>query len=285
MTALEPIEVPRVAARPGVGRVAFITGCGRSGTTILGRLLSKHRDVTYLNDQFMLWASAFPEYEVCGWLPFSPGACPPLVLEAAAATEAGSRRFRAALEARRDGRLQIVEKLAVNSFRMAFVREIVPGCAFINIVRHGVEVAYSIEQRALKGRWWGPGDRKWHCLRTHARARGYGDLLELCTTDFYRGLLEWRMSVDAADEYIDRDRPDRFLRLRYEELIADPVAVCERLEAFLGLVRRPVMREFAARTIARRNAAAGERPWPEHAERIAGPALGRLGYSRAGGTP
>jgi hypothetical protein len=260
-----------------VTKTAFSLGCGRSGTSILGQLLSKHRDVMYLNDQFFLWGAAAPQYDICGWVPFDEWRPAPVALDAG---DAGPVRERVltALEQRRAGRRVLVEKLAVNNFRVPFLLDLVPDAYLISIVRHGVEVAASIEQRALKSKWYGPGDRKWKCLQEHARRAGYGALAPLCTTFFYRGLLEWRMSVDAAHASLSTLCPPRLIEVRYEDLVESPVAVCERLEKFLGIIERPVMREFARTKIARRSEPASEREAPKHTERIAGPALRRLGY-------
>ncbi len=281
MTALHPSRAPHAAAERGarVGTTAFITGCGRSGTTVLGRLLSKHRDVTYLNDQHGMWGQLWPRFDVAGWVPFDPAVPAPLRLTADhARTEAdAAARLRAMLEERRYGRRVLVEKLAQNNMRMPFLRAIVPDCLFINIVRHGVEVARSIARRVELGRWYGPRDRKWACIAAYAREQGHGALLPLCTDPVQRGLLEWRLSVDAADDDAAHETPDRFLRVRYEDLVADPTGVCERLERFLGIVPRPVMREFARERITPRSPEHRDQA-PAHAEAIAGAALRRLGY-------
>ena len=42
----------------------FIIGCGRSGTTILGKTLSKHPDIKYLNERRDLWHRAYPEFDI-----------------------------------------------------------------------------------------------------------------------------------------------------------------------------------------------------------------------------
>ncbi|MFM9994336.1 MAG: sulfotransferase family protein [Phycisphaerales bacterium] len=274
-----PARTARASAMRPV--IAFITGCGRSGTTILTRLLGKHRDVTALNDQYMTWAQAWPQYDVAGQVPFDPAVHAPLELseEHARRDPEAAARLRAMLDERREGRRVIVEKLAQNNMRLGFLRALYPDCLLINIVRHGVEVARSIEQRALKGRWYGVRERKWDCLAAHARVNGYGDLLALCTDPVHRGLLEWRMSVDAADRFFDRAGESGVLRVRYEQLVTDPIGVCEGLERFLGVAARPVMREFAGTKIARRGAPADVGPPPEHTEAIAGPALRRLGYA------
>ena len=52
---------------PGINRPVFIIGCGRSGTTIFGTVLSKHQDVAYLNEHRRLWFSAYPETDI--WTP------------------------------------------------------------------------------------------------------------------------------------------------------------------------------------------------------------------------
>ncbi len=280
MTALHPSRAPQAAAErgAGVGTIAFITGCGRSGTTVLGRLLSKHRDVTYLNDQHGMWAQLWPRFDVAGWVPFDPAVPAPLRLTAdhARTDPDAAARLRAMLEERRDGQRVLVEKLAQNNMRMPFLRAIVPDCLFINIVRDGIEVARSIARRAQLGRWYGPRDRKWACIAAYARDHGYGELLPLCNDPVHRGLLEWRMSVDAADEDAAGEAPDRFFRVRYEDLVADPPGACERLERFLGIVSRPVMREFARERISRRDPAPDQ--VPVNAEAIAGAAMRRLGY-------
>ncbi len=281
MTALPAntdLHVRRVAAPRAT--IAFITGCGRSGTTVLGRLLSKHLEVTYLNDQHMLWAQIWPAYDITGRAPFDPSRPAPLELAAhhAASDPAAAARFHAAVEERRDGRRLVVEKITHNNMRMPFLRALAPDCLIINIARHGIEVARSIARRIELGRWYGPRDRKWACIEAHARQHGHARLLPLCADPVSRGLLEWRLSVDAADQFLEHEDSERTLRLRYEDLIAEPVRVCEQLERFLGLTPRPVMREFAATQIARLSPPAHEAPTPPPAEDIAGPALRRLGY-------
>lgn len=284
MTALQPRSGP---ARPRTrsATIAFITGCGRSGTTVLGRLLSKHRDVMYLNDQHMLWAGLWPRYDVAGWVPFDPAAPAPLALSAsdAARDPAAAEAFRAMLEERRADRRVVVDKLAQNNMRMPFLRAIAPGCLLINIVRSGIDVAHSIAARIERGRWYGPRDRKWACIVAHAEANGYAPLVPLCSGPLQRALLEWRLSVDAADAFFEGTDADGVLRLRYEDLVAEPTAVCEDLEKFLGIVPRPVMRQFAATVIARRTPSRTD--VPANAEVIAGPALRRLGYWPRTGTP
>lgn len=274
----------RGAATISAVRTAFITGCGRSGTTILGQLLGRRGDVSYLNDRFDLWAD-FPEADIWGKLhaEMAAGARVSLGREDATRDADARERFVRGLERHRAGRAVLVEKLAINNFRHGFLLGLVPDAAIVNIVRHGVEVAFSIQERARAGRWYGVGDRKWLLLERHAREVGLGGLLELCRTPFERGLLEWRLSVDAADAWHAGASGARFLRVRYEAMLADPLATCDALDEFLGLPSSAEMREFAASALARRSPPAGERDVPETTEAIAGDALRRLGYWPTGG--
>ena len=49
-----------------VEKPVFILGTGRSGTTILGVVLSMHREVGFLNEPKALWHAIFPEEDVIG---------------------------------------------------------------------------------------------------------------------------------------------------------------------------------------------------------------------------
>src|SRR2546423_1772339 len=86
---------------------------------------------------------------------------------------------RSTLERERAARPVLVEKLAINNFRLGFLSALCPDAALINIVRHGVEVALSIQEKARLGHWYGLNDRKWTLLVEHAWANGYGPLVGL----------------------------------------------------------------------------------------------------------
>ena len=59
-----PIRVDATVEVPHDFALTFIVGCGRSGTTLLGELLSQHREVAYLNVKMLISQFAKAMYRV-----------------------------------------------------------------------------------------------------------------------------------------------------------------------------------------------------------------------------
>jgi hypothetical protein len=282
LTSLSSQGISSHTAR-AAATLAFITGCGRSGTTILGRILAQHPHITYLNDRFDLWTRPLPVTDIWGKDGCETHDLPRIWLtedDARSLAPDARRRFLARLEEERRGRPLLIEKLAINNFRLGFLVELCPEARLINIVRHGVEVARSIERRAGAGAWYGRDGRKWAFLAAHARERGLDHLLALCTGDYERGLLEWRLSIEAAADYFTRagPSPHTVLHVRYEDLVADAPRTCDQLAVFLGLSPDSAMRDFCTREVRRQNPSVDDLPIPPSTGPIAGEVLARLGY-------
>jgi hypothetical protein len=260
--------------------MAFLTGCGRSGTTILGRLIGKHPHVYYFNDRFDLWIRPFPVTDIWGMRTDSAklGSRVALTADDARVPQSALSWFFGLIDHERGDKPVVLEKLAINNFRMAFLAAICPQARFINIVRHGVEVAYSIQQKVLAGEWYGASDRKWKLLVEHAWASGYGNLVALCTTPYHKGLLEWRMSVEAAEAFIAGHPEAPLLHLRYERLLQDGPGELARVLSFLGLPESEEVMAAAREELGRKSPAATDRPIPAGTEELAGDTLRRLGY-------
>ena len=184
---------------PGISSPTFIIGCGRSGTTILGTSLSKHRNVTYLNEPRHLWFSAFPETDI--WSSKANSRTGKLLFTEADVDSTKSKKlsrlFR--LETIISRRPVLLEKLPINSFRLEFIHHIFPDALFIHIFRNGLEVASSIEKESKKGNWFGANSYKWNQLVDYARCKAEtSEVAALCTTYHDMGLLEWRLSTEAV---------------------------------------------------------------------------------------
>jgi hypothetical protein len=265
----------RLARRFGMGLVSrlplepvrrpwFILGCARSGTTILGRTLARHRGVTYLNEPRELWASCYPFTDI--WSHDAGERGGRLVLGAGAATVIRARRlgrlFRR--EARRQGGVRLVEKLPANSFRVPFLRANFPESRVVVIHRNGREVARSIGAQADQGRWWGEGEFRWRQLKAlAARLRPGLEPEGMCPDNYHRGLLEWTLCNLELEAGLQRHYPGRVCRVSYRELVGRPGATLARVIQFLELEPDPGLEAFAERAVSRRSR-------PEAGSRLSG---------------
>jgi hypothetical protein len=267
----------RSARRAALDRPVFIVGCGRSGTTALGRTVALHPRLAYLNEPREIWVNE-PRTDV--WSDRARARGGRLELTAGDVTPVARDRILRALaaEVRRRSAARLVEKLPVNSFRIGWLDALFADCLVVHLVRDGRAVARSIAGRAAAGPWFGHDGYKWRLLADLARARGLDPEVEACTDDFRRGLLEWRLAVSSARAALAALPPGRALELRYEHLVADPGATLDRVLAFIDVEPHPSVAEQAAREI---NSPRHVEPSAEEraaAGAVAGDLLAELGY-------
>lgn len=115
--------------------------------------------------------------------------------------------------------------------RARFIDEVMPNARFLHVVRDGRAVASSIVQRP----WWKGylGVPGW----------GFGDLPDELREVWERhdrsfvvlAGLEWRILMDAFDAAAERIGPERWLELRYEDLVSEPRTNWERIVDLAGL--------------------------------------------------
>lgn len=261
-----------------IAQPVFIIGCGRSGTTILGNLLSQHHGVTYLNERRDLWL-ADPRTDI--WSEKAKGRGGRLALNAEDVDSYHARKLLAAFaaEIRHLGGGRMVEKLPINSFRVGYIASVFLEARFIHLLRNGLEVAASIAGVAQAFTWYGHDDYKWHLLADYARSEGLESLVDQTEHDVrLRGLLEWRLSVVAAQTSLAQLSPERIFTLKYRELMAAPLDACARLEAFIGLEADQKMYEFAEMELKRRSPELVNVPLSGLEDAIAGELLASLGY-------
>jgi hypothetical protein len=232
----------------------FILGCGRSGTTILGNLLAQHPSVTYLHERRDLWTGAYPETDI--WTEHAVARHGKLVFTESDVSPRKTRALKKlfALELRKSRRPVLVEKLPINNFRLSFIRAMFPDCRFIHIWRNGLEVARSIEAMSIQGRWFRPDQYRWNLLAEYAQAMPEtAHLPALCRSDYEKGLLEWRVSTEAATSFLGCLPQDNWLEVSYSAFVADPFGTSERLSDFLHLTPEQTVRDFIQHHVSRRS--------------------------------
>jgi hypothetical protein len=201
--------VPPARLTPADGRIVFVGGLHRSGTTPLARWLSDHPGVSGLTatgvheDEGQHLQSVYPiagAHGGPGRFAFDPAArlteASPLVSDDAA------QRLIDAWEPYWDtSKPVLLEKSPPNLVRMRFLRALFPSSPFIIVVRHPIAVAVATSKWSRTGmdaliRHWLAGHR--HLVDDAAAVGGVAVI-------------------------------------RYEDLMADPATVMQRIFAFLSL--------------------------------------------------
>lgn len=242
----------------------FLVGCGRSGTTIIGQVLKRHRDICLVNEPRYIWRAINPETDI--WYARVNQSGGKLSMDASDAdrrqTIAARRMFR--FRQRLSGRQHLLEKLPINSFRIAYLRALFPKCRLIHLVRHGLEVAHSIARTSP--RWYGPNDgHKWYILEQYGAAHGIQQrFLDGCRSDLEKGLVEWTLSVRAAAAALARIPAKDYVEVRYDQFVNPSSDTLSQIEEFLDISRDESMHQYARRVLQRRNKPASSLSLPDH---------------------
>lgn len=245
------------------GDVAFLVGVGRSGTTLLYKLLCLHPEIAYISN-----------YENrLGWLP-SGLACRlvsrrlddklrtwfrkdgnayfvdrPWLTRAFPTPHEGEAIFDACglqllpgrdyrpeqstadCLRRRFGRIRrgahasvFLSKCTTNNHRILPLAAVFPGARYIHLIRDGREVTQSLSVVE----WWDHHVLWWDGRTPQEMERDGVDRLVICARNWVRELQELKTALSAIDQ-------ERVLELRFEDLLRDPLSGLERAIRFLGL--------------------------------------------------
>jgi Sulfotransferase family len=115
--------------------------------------------------------------------------------------------------------------------RARFIDAALPEARFIHVIRDGRAVASSLLQMP----WWrgyeGPTGWGWGPL-SDADQRAW----ESAGRSFaVLAAIEWRILIDAFAEAKAAVDPDRWIEVRYEDLVRDPIATTKGVTEFMGL--------------------------------------------------
>lgn len=239
-----------------IEKPVFIVGTGRSGSTILGVLMSMHQDVGFLNEPKALWQAVYPHADVSGQ--YSKDLARYRLYESDA-TEAVRRRARRLLGAylRAVASKRAVTKYPELVFRVPFVKAIFPDARFIFLIRNGWDTCNSIEhwserkgvQKAeVNHDWWGADNRKWRVMLeelvpSEESLSGAGSVIRGFDRHRDMAAVEWiitmREGLRQLDRYADFIHP-----LHYESLVGNPRDELSRLLDFCELPHDKVFLRF-----------------------------------------
>ena len=239
----------------------FILGTGRSGTTILGVVLSMHRDVGFLNEPKAIWAALRDDEDLIGsyhrgnarYRLSGLDASPTLI-------ESVHRIYGAYLRLSMTRR--IVDKYPELIFRVPFVRQIFPDAKFLFLSRDGWDTCASIENwssrlgtrvRGETHDWWGAERRKWTLLvdqiiPEHPDLAPHAFALREMTDHRAMAATEWIVTMREGLRLVD-DHPEDVLHVPYAELCANPEKVCTQIAEFVDLPPDSLFMDYAKATL------------------------------------
>lgn len=268
-------------------RPVCIIGAARSGTTVLGQLLSRHPTVAYWEEPKYLWRYRKPtaSHDVRS------------AEEATARVRDYIRSSLARYVEQNDGN-RLVEKTPSNCFRVPFVYAVLPDVRIVHLVRDGRDVALSARRQ---WRRLHEGQNEVSEKEGHRTVNGYDRIVRpiwnrlrslevpLLDLPFYaleyvkrmvaKGLgreghayiwgpkfpgirdvvrtqdvldacaIQWAKSVQAARKGLRKIPADQQLQVRFEDLIHAPSPTLRRILDFTGLPEAPGLLDHAEETL------------------------------------
>jgi len=260
VTFLFAIE-KRIPQLKKVPKPLFIVGTGRSGSTILGNVLSFHKEIGYLNEPKLLWHSVYPEEDLIG--NYTRGEAF-YRLGAEHANEQVKRRVRRIYGAylRATGSCRVLDKYPELIFRVPFVQAIFPDAKFLFLVRNGWDTCTSISKwskdHVVQPRnevhdWWGVNSRKWKLLADQI-VSGDEDLCPALVTirsfkeNTDRAAVEWCVTMKEGLALCQRVR-ESVMMVKFEDLTENPDTVLKDILEFCELDPDPKFLSYALRAL------------------------------------
>jgi hypothetical protein len=264
-----------------------VLGVSRSGTTLLKEMLDTHSELAVPTESYFIPqlhdrhgdrpdAEAFltdlgrlARVREWGVTPEDVRARLPPEPTFAQAIQAVYRSYAAAR-----GKSRFGDKTPAYMQQLDLLEHVFPGAQYVHLIRDGRDAALSFVAMRRRPRF------------NLARPRGIGSFA-----------CQWKLEVEGARRFGCRLGPERYLELRYEELVAEPEASLRRVCEFLGLAFEPPMLEYHRHIEIDRledhprlaePPTPGVRRWREEMsaadaelfEAIAGGLLAELGYER-----
>jgi Sulfotransferase family len=244
-----------------VKKPIFIIGTGRSGTTILGIVLSMHRDIGFLNEPKALWHSAYPEEDLIGSYSMGNARYRLGAKEVSPKVRTAMHRLYSSYLFL-TGSQRVVDKYPELIFRVPFVLEIFPDAKFLFLARNGWDTCHSInywsqrfgeQKHAETHNWWGVNNRKWkslveQLLSSDKMLAPHADEIGKFSRHTDMAAVEWIFSMREG-LVLQQKYPQSVHKILYENFVNNPTETLEELLTFCELKKDSVFIEYAVNTL------------------------------------
>ena len=260
LSLLTGISCSRSKFKP-VEKPIFILGIGRSGTTILGLILSMHHDVAYLNEPKAIWHIIHPNEDIIGSYSKDDA-----LLQLSSEDVNNDMRHRAKqiygayLSSTFSRRL--VDKYPELIFRVDFVKALFPDAHFIFLIRNGWDTCQSIaawsDRNSINKNgethdWWGVNNRKWELLveqlvSTDIEMQAIAEDVRHFDQHIDKAVVEWVVTMQEGLRILETTS-DCIFTVRFEDLTSKPDKVLPELCEFCDLQQDSTFLEYAQNTL------------------------------------
>jgi len=250
----------RLPVLKNVIKPIFIVGIGRSGTTIIGKVLSFHREVGLLNEAKALWHAIYPFEDILGtygkdaFYKLCESHVSSEIVERAKKLHGAFLYF---VKAER-----LLDKYPEMIFRISFIQKIYPDLKVILLIRNGWSVVHSISNYSRKhtvqtskghADWWGVNRRKWQLLTTQVlgaeeELSEIGEIIPSLERHEDMAAVEWILTMREAMRVI-QSTAKQIYTVRYEDLTAHPYNILKKIVDFCELSYDRDMLDYALRIL------------------------------------
>ena len=239
----------------------FILGIGRSGTTILGLVLSMHQEVAYLNEPKAIWHVINQKEDVIGSYSQGEGLYRFTSEDADYETCRRAKQiFGAYLSTTFSQR--VVDKYPELIFRVDYVQKLFPDARFIFLIRNGWDTCQSIaawsERHTVQNNdeihdWWGVNNRKWELLveqlvYTDADLYKFATEIRSFNQHLDRAVVEWVITMREGLRLLETTS-DCVFTVHFEALTTKPDEVLAELCEFCDLQLDSIFFDYARHTL------------------------------------
>lgn len=241
----------------------FILGMGRSGTTILSKVLSLHPDVSLLNEPKLIWHLAYHFEDLAG--NYTNDIAKYRLGEEEVndnINKAMHRMYGFILKC--TGSTRVVDKYPELIFRVPFVKSIFADAKFIFINRNGFDTIQSVcrwtqeyAKVAENGDtydWWGLNNRKWQLLVDQLVipnpifTKHYRDIMKFKRLED-KVAVEWIATMNQGLQ-LTQEFPDQVYEIQYDDLVNEPEREITSILDFCHLTKDELLISYASKILA-----------------------------------